>query len=75
MPDIKVYVPGKDKFIAAMVKALAFQFAGQSCVEGATGSFLDGHGYIVIHFRLDSHVPKFKRVLSKYLPQGALIND
>ncbi|HUA37635.1 MAG TPA: hypothetical protein VMA35_04455 [Candidatus Sulfopaludibacter sp.] len=75
MSDLKVYVLGKDKFIAAIVKALASQVAGQSCGKGATGSFLDGHGYLVIHFRLGSHVRKFKKVLSKYLPQGALIND
>jgi hypothetical protein len=73
MYDIKVSIPEKDKFIAAMAKALAFPIARQSCVKGATGCFLAEHGHIVIHFTLDSHVSEFRRVLSWYLPKAEIL--
>jgi hypothetical protein len=74
MHDIKVSIPERDKFIAAMVKALAFQIAGQSCVKGATGSFLAEHGHIVIHFTSDSHVSEFRSVLSRYQPTAKILD-
>jgi hypothetical protein len=77
MREIKVSVPNGDKYIAAMVKALAFQSApdrnaGQGCVKGST---LDEHGHIVFHFRQEPHFLEFKRALSEYLPNSASIVD
>lgn len=68
MYTVVVDVVGKDKFVGAMVKAIAVQVAGYPVVSGASGDYLETTGYFEFPFPNPESVERFRSALRRYLP-------
>jgi hypothetical protein len=73
---LRVSIVGGDKYIAGMVRSLAFWSAPNHRLGQATvkGSNLES-GTIVLRFYTEEHLSEFKRALDEYLPNSASIVD
>ena len=68
MCTVVVDVVGKDKFVGAMVKAIAVQVAGYPAVSGASGDYLETTGYFEFPFPNPEAAERFRSTLRRYLP-------
>jgi len=67
MSTVRVDITNSDKFVGAMVKALAVEVAGFQAVAGTTNEFLGNHGYYKFHFSNDYQAKDFRETVSKYI--------
>ena len=67
MITVRVDITNSDKFVGAMVKALAVQVAGFRAVTGTTNEFLQSHGYYKFHFSNANQEKFFRETVSKYI--------
>jgi len=70
MPEVKVYIVGKDRKVGAMVKALAVEVSGFQAVRGTTKGFLGEHGYYLFDFPATHKAEEFKEAVRTYLPNS-----
>lgn len=66
--DIKISIKENDKYIGAMIKALAFEVDGPSSVKGTKQVVLQVEGYYTFHFSTEKKVESFKELLQMYIP-------
>jgi hypothetical protein len=74
MPEVKMFIKGKERMIGAMVKAIAVEISGFQSVKGTTKEFLNQYGYYVFNFPSPEKAGEFKDAVryyfSKYTKEG-----
>ena len=73
MSTVRVDITNSDKFVGAMVKALAVQVAGFRAVKGTTNAFLGNHGYYKFHFSNANQEKDFRETVSKYINKNLAV--
>lgn len=73
MPKIKIEILGKDRDVAAMVKALAVSTSGYQAVSGAKNDFLDDYGYLEFNFSSYNRMKEFIGKAEYYLESFIIV--
>ncbi len=66
--NVKVSIRDKNRYIGAMVKALAFEIDGPKSVKGSSKDILEAEGCYIFHFSNNDKAQRFLKVLSQHLP-------
>ncbi len=65
--EVRVPVPGGDRFLAAMARAIAWEIGNKMAVVGANGEALARDGFYVFRFRSPESAREFVQAIEQYV--------